>query len=325
MEAFHTLEDFSSFINEYLQKEQLIVLGYSYASEGSELSLLVTIDDYEMSCRWHAIWTFRGVRQALFQSLIEEGNVFTINPETLEVGARFLQQDLRFHAQQLEMTVFDEPDPLIRVVEVSFTEGGRKYSYRCDDPEIGIGDWVLVPVGASNHEKEAHVESLSYVTEEESPYPVEKMKAVLSKLEVVAIHYDVTVAAKGFLTFSGYSYEGREVGKSTDLLWVPFLASLDDLSGTTYGIRIDGQGDEGIYFTALEGQTMNQETIALGPSTYAVFSLKGPATAAIWEAWRYAKEHYDLLEQPSVEVYPAGNRQSKDYEMEVWIPIKEDK
>ena len=33
---------------------------------------------------------------------------------------------------------------------------------------------------------------------------------------------------------------------------------------------------------------------------------------------------FEMINQPTVEVYPPGNRQAEDYEMEVWIPIKEE-
>ena len=32
----------------------------------------------------------------------------------------------------------------------------------------------------------------------------------------------------------------------------------------------------------------------------------------------------EMIDQPSVEVYPLGNHQADDYEMKVWIPIKEE-
>lgn len=92
---------------------------------------------------------------------------------------------------------------------------------------------------------------------------------------------------------------------------------------TTYGIRIT-DGSRKTYVTALAGENDALEMIALAPANYAVFKLKGPATAAVWESFQHAKKHFDIINQPMVEVYPPGNRQAEDYEMEVWIPIKED-
>lgn len=40
--------------------------------------------------------------------------------------------------------------------------------------------------------------------------------------------------------------------------------------------------------------------------------------------FHYAKKHFVMIDQPTVEVYPSGNRQAEDYEMEIWIPIKEE-
>lgn len=53
MSDFQTMDDFAVFVNDYLTPEQVIVQAYSYAADQQELSLLVTIDDYEMMCRWH--------------------------------------------------------------------------------------------------------------------------------------------------------------------------------------------------------------------------------------------------------------------------------
>ena len=53
-------------------------------------------------------------------------------------------------------------------------------------------------------------------------------------------------------------------------------------------------------------------------------NLEGPATAAVWGSFHSAKKHCEMIEQPSVEIYPLGNHQADDYEMKVWIPIKEE-
>ena len=47
MSDFQTMDDFAVFVNDYLTPDQLSVQAYSYASDQQELSLLVTIDDYE--------------------------------------------------------------------------------------------------------------------------------------------------------------------------------------------------------------------------------------------------------------------------------------
>ena len=146
---------------------------------------------------------------------------------------------------------------------------------------------------------------------------------MIQKLDLVTVRYDVKVVRKGFLSFSGMAFEGEELGKPRDFLWVPFLAEQDDLAVPTYGIRIN-DGSRKTYVTALAGEDDSMEMIALAPATYAVFKLRGPATAAVWESFHYAKKHFEMIDQPTVEVYPPGNRQAEDYEMEVWIPIKEE-
>lgn len=78
MSDFQTMDDFAVFVNDYLTPEQVIVQAYSYAADQQELSLLVTIDDYEMMCRWHVVWTFSGLHQAFFQSMMDSDNGFSL-------------------------------------------------------------------------------------------------------------------------------------------------------------------------------------------------------------------------------------------------------
>ncbi|MCB8555601.1 AraC family transcriptional regulator [Streptococcus vestibularis] len=75
---------------------------------------------------------------------------------------------------------------------------------------------------------------------------------------------------------------------------------------------------------SLAGEDNSLEMIALAPATCAFFKLRGPATAAVWVCFHYAKKYFVMIDQPTVEVYPSGNRQAEDYEMEIWIPIKEE-
>ena len=75
---------------------------------------------------------------------------------------------------------------------------------------------------------------------------------------------------------------------------------------------------------SLAGEDNSLGMIALAPATCAFFKLRGPATEAVWECFHYAKKHFVMTDQPTVEVYPSGNRQAEDYEMEIWIPIKEE-
>ena len=65
MSDFQTMDDFAVFVNDYLTPDQLKVQAYSYASDQQELSLLVTVDDYEMMCRWHRCLDFFRVTPGL--------------------------------------------------------------------------------------------------------------------------------------------------------------------------------------------------------------------------------------------------------------------
>lgn len=222
MSVFQTMDDFAVFVNDYLTPNQLGVQAYSYASDQQELSLLVTIDDYEMMCRWHAVWTFSGLHQAFFQSVMDTDNTFSIDSDSLAMKARLRDQELLFKANGLEMVVVDLPEPLFRLADVSFNEGGKHFTYLCEDQSVAAEDWVLVPIGSGNAEKEAFVEKISYVLADEVPFELTKLKKVIQKLDLVTVRYDVRIVRKGFLSFSGMAFEGEELGKPTDFLWVLF-------------------------------------------------------------------------------------------------------
>ena len=162
MADFQTMDDFAVFVNDYLTPDQLSVQAYSYASDQQELSLLVTIDDYEMMCRWHAVWTFSGLHQAFFQSVMES-HIKVLNAAvSFTKKGRLRDQELLFKAKGLEMVVVDLPEPLFRLADVSFNEGGKHFTYLFEDQSVVAEDWFLVPIGSGNPHKEALVEKISY-------------------------------------------------------------------------------------------------------------------------------------------------------------------
>lgn len=71
-------------------------------------------------------------------------------------------------------------------------------------------------------------------------------------------------------------------------------------------------------------------TIDVMAKEYAVVFLKGKSSNTIKAGWKYLKEeyiprkNYEITKAPVVEVYYNGNRNSDDYEMELWVPIKRD-
>ena len=53
---------------------------------------------------------------------------------------------------------------------------------------------------------------------------------------------------------------------------------------------------------AFDGEDNSLEMIVLASATYAIFKLKGPATAAVWGSFHSAKKHCEMIDQPRVEV-----------------------
>ena len=100
---------------------------------------------------------------------------------------------------------------------MSFNEGVKHFIYLCED-------WVLVSIGSGNVEKEAFVEKISYILADEVPVELIKLKKVIQKLDLGTVRHDVKGVRNSFLSFSGMAFNGEELGKPTDFLWLLFLA-----------------------------------------------------------------------------------------------------
>lgn len=114
------------------------------------------------------------------------------------------------------MVVIDLTGSLYRFVDVSFNEGVKHFIYLCED-------WVLFSIGSGNVEKEAFVEKISYILADEVPVELIKLKKVIQKLDLGTVHHDVKGVRNSFLSFSGMAFNGEELGKPTDFLWLLFL------------------------------------------------------------------------------------------------------
>lgn len=66
---------------------------------------------------------------------------------------------------------------------VSLEQWGETYFYRTEDDTINVGDYVIVPVGASNNELRGLVEEIDYYTEDSVPFPLDKTKIICRKTE----------------------------------------------------------------------------------------------------------------------------------------------
>jgi hypothetical protein len=64
---------------------------------------------------------------------------------------------------------------------VSFPSASHPYHYKTDDPTIKIGDTVLVPVG--DKEAVGTVISVGQYTRQAAPFPIERIKTIISKVE----------------------------------------------------------------------------------------------------------------------------------------------
>ena len=80
--------------------------------------------------------------------------------------------------------------------EVSFEEGGKTYCYIADTDEFCVGDLVVVPAGADNHNAVVRIEAVNYCTEDKAPFPVDKAKHIIGKFDSDEIELDDIDSAK---------------------------------------------------------------------------------------------------------------------------------
>ena len=66
---------------------------------------------------------------------------------------------------------------------VEFEEDGKPYCYLTDDDQLKPGDRVIVPAGRNQVETAATIVKVEYAQPEQAPFPLEKTKRVLRKLE----------------------------------------------------------------------------------------------------------------------------------------------
>jgi len=71
----------------------------------------------------------------------------------------------------------------VKYCGVEFSDGGSIYHYRTTDLRINVGDIVIVPVGKDNEEKEAIIKTVDYCRWDDTPYPLEKTKQIIRKID----------------------------------------------------------------------------------------------------------------------------------------------
>ena len=67
--------------------------------------------------------------------------------------------------------------------DVAFEEGSKTYCYIADDDIYEVDDMVLVPAGKDNHEAVVRIVSKNYYTAENAPFPVDKAKHIIKKMD----------------------------------------------------------------------------------------------------------------------------------------------
>ena len=65
---------------------------------------------------------------------------------------------------------------------VVFEDGGKEYCYQADE-DYDVGDLLVVPASADNHDAVVRVESVEYHPAEEAPFPLDKIKHIIREFD----------------------------------------------------------------------------------------------------------------------------------------------
>lgn len=123
-----------------------------------------------------------------------------MNPEDFETEDEFQEalddklkeirqqeQEKRLREQQLAKQAktqeYENDKTIYTYCGVLFSNFDRPYSFRTEDDSIKIGDTVIVPVGKNQKEMKDTVVSVGQYLRVGVPYPVEKTKLILRKVD----------------------------------------------------------------------------------------------------------------------------------------------
>ncbi|RMI73763.1 GyrI-like domain-containing protein [Streptococcus iniae] len=136
----------------------------------------------------------------------------------------------------------------------------------------------------------------------------------------------INIVEKGPHTFYGILNAANITDNFVDY-WDDFYrhVPLDYSAPIGFSTVPDGMGNFKYYTCIQKTPTDNElfEEVTLPKTTYAIFELKGSVKKTIPIAWKFARENFEISDSPSIEVYSVGNRLSKKYRMELWIPISD--
>ena len=88
---------------------------------------------------------------------------------------------------KLQETWEDYPVPNYDAIHtycsVAFDDSGKSFYYRTRNPDISVGDLVYVPVGRNYEKKIGRVVAMKSYKGSRTPYPLERTKHILGKVE----------------------------------------------------------------------------------------------------------------------------------------------
>ena len=102
---------------------------------------------------------------------------------------------------------------------------------------------------------------------------------------------------------------------------------IEGLKKIPYNLELRISNTQGLFIRNLKARSIGLDVLEVEESEYAVVELIGSVPDCIHNGWKYAMEvffpehGYVHSGKPDFEYYYEGDMNSKDYKMELWIPI----
>ena len=150
----------------------------------SEEEYLADLNEHKYGWReWYKGRDIYGLDVNDFETQVEFNEAFNIKLEEMRQKKREAREQecrQRQAERQREIAVITDDKTIYTICGISFPHAVHAYHYRTEDTTLKIGDTVLVPVG--DKEAKGTVISVGQYMRHTVPFPVDKMKTIISKV-----------------------------------------------------------------------------------------------------------------------------------------------
>lgn len=133
-------------------------------------------------------------RRYAWRATVPDGSLYGLDPLFYQTEEEYLQawnkrksnwekRNKKVEAPLADPEQYERDESIYFYCSVLLPFSRRPYSFLTEDTTIEIDDTVVVPVGQMNDEIQGRVIAVGKCMREAAPYPIEKMKKIIRKLD----------------------------------------------------------------------------------------------------------------------------------------------